>query len=103
MKGGVWSFGSLSESEFNVRIPLKILDGTNQLIIKQTRRDIFEPHIFFGPIDFKIDNDDHYTYAVFNKYLHPISLSENKFIVLGIAVFALIKSINHYADTTGYF
>jgi hypothetical protein len=85
MKGGAWSFGSLSKSEFKVRIPQNnptplILEGTNQLIIKQTRRDFFEPHIFFGPTDFKIDGDDHYTYAVFNKYLHPISLSENQFI-----------------------
>jgi hypothetical protein len=80
MKGGAWSFGSLSKSEFKVSIPLEILDGTNQLIIKQTRRDFFEPHIFFGPKDFKIDGDDYYRYAVFNKYLHPISLRENQFI-----------------------
>ena len=85
MKGGAWSFGSLSTSEFKVRIPLggitpEVLYETNQLIIKQTRRDFFEPHIFFGPKDFKIDGDDYYTYAVFNKYLHPVSLRENQFI-----------------------
>jgi hypothetical protein len=85
MKGGAWSFGSLSKSEFKVRIPQNnttplILEGTDQLIIKQTRRDFFEPHIFFGPKGFKIDDDDYYTYAVFNKYLHPVSLNENQFI-----------------------
>jgi hypothetical protein len=85
MKGGAWSFGSLSKSEFKVRIPLggitpEVLYGTNQLIIKQTRRDIFEPHIFFGPKDFKIDGNNYYTYAVFNTYLHPVSLRENQFI-----------------------
>ena len=55
MKGGAlsldWSFGSLSKSEFKVKIPLaelkpRILHGTDQLIIKQTRRDFGEPHIF---------------------------------------------------------
>ena len=80
MKGGAWSFGSFSKSEFKVRIPLKVLYGTNQLIIKQTRRDFFEPHIFFGPNDFKSNGDYYYRYAVFNKYLHPISLRENQFI-----------------------
>jgi len=85
MKGGAWSFGSLSESEFKVRIPLggitpEVLYGTNQLIIKQTRRDFFEPHIFFGPKDFKIDGDDYYRYAVFNKYRHEVRRNERKFI-----------------------
>lgn len=85
MKGGAWSFGSLSKSEFKVRIPLgeitpEVLDGTNQLIIKQTRRDFFEPHIFFGPKDFKIGRDNYYEFVVFNKYLHPVSLRENQFI-----------------------
>ena len=67
MKGGAWSFGSLSKSEFKVRIPLEILDGTDQLIIKQTRRDFREPHIFFGPKNFKIDHSVHYKFVVFNK------------------------------------
>ena len=82
MKGGAWSFGSLSKSEFKVRIPLEILDGTDQLIIKQTRRDIYEPHIFFGPKNFKIprDSNDYYEFVVFNTYRHQVSLNEKQFI-----------------------
>ena len=85
MKGGEWSFGSLSTSEFKVRIlqnnhtPL-ILEGTDQLIIKQIRRDFFEPHIFFGPKGFIVRNDNYYKFVVFNNYCNPISLNENRFI-----------------------
>ncbi len=87
MKGGAWSFGSLSKSEFKVIIPLgyvkpRILHETNQLIIKQTRRDSGEPHIFFGPNGFKIPRDSNYYYefVVFNTYRHQVSQNEKQFI-----------------------
>jgi hypothetical protein len=87
MKGGAWSFGSLSKSEFKVRIPLgyvtpRILYETDQYIIKQTRRDFGEPHIFFGPKKFKIPRDSnvYYEFVVFNTYRHQVSLNEKQFI-----------------------
>jgi hypothetical protein len=85
MKGGAWSFGSLSKSEFKVSIPRtqkkpQVLEGTKQLIIKQARRDIYEPHIFFGPNDFKIDRYNYYNFVVFNKYGHTRSQNnKNRF------------------------
>ena len=84
MKGGAWSFGSLSKSEFKVRIPLEILDGTDQLIIKQTRRDIYEPHIFFGPKDFKIGRDNYYEFVVFNKHGHMRSQTTKNIFITGL-------------------
>ena len=93
MKGGAWSFGSLSKSEFKVRIPLEILDGTDQLIIKQTRRDIYEPHIFFGP------KDNYYKYVVFNKFGHMRSQTTKNIFITGLIECQQITAIGIVGKT----
>lgn len=99
MKGGAWSFGSLSKSEFKVRIPLEILYGTDQLLIKQTRRDIYEPHIFFGPKNFKFGRDNYYKFAVFNKYGHMRSQNNKNSFFRGLIECQEITAIGTVGKT----
>lgn len=84
MKGG---FSDLERNDFKISENPPLLDGTNQLIIKEekktflTRLIINDPYIFFGDNTFKIDGIPSYTYVINNThYRDKSNRNKNKFV-----------------------
>ena len=84
MKGGR---GDLERNDFKISENLPLLEGTNQLIIKEKKKTflkrfiVSEPYIFFGDNTFKIDGIPSYTYVINNyHYYRENKNNKNSFV-----------------------
>jgi hypothetical protein len=84
MKGG-WR--DLERNDFKISENPPLLEGTNQLIIKEEKKTFFrrliinDPYIFFGDNTFTIDGIPSYTYVINNThYLDKRNSNKNKFV-----------------------
>lgn len=84
MKGGR---GDLERNDFKISNNPPLLDGTNQLIIKEERKTflrrliIRDPYIFFGDNTFEIDGIPSYTYVINNThYRDKNNTNKNMFV-----------------------
>jgi hypothetical protein len=84
MKGG-WR--DLERNDFKISENPQLLEGTNQLIIKEEKKTflrrfiINDPYIFFGDNTFTIDGIPSYTYVINNThYLDKRNSNKNKFV-----------------------
>jgi hypothetical protein len=100
MKGG-WR--DLERNDFKISENPQLLEGTNQLIIKEEKKTflirliINDPYIFFGDNTFTIDGIPSYTYVINNThYRDKSNRNKNKFVQEFLVCRKLEPEGHHY-------